>query len=265
MRLLCRLRAEARGPGRWNWMLTYLLVDLGVVAIPFALSFHRPLRFYRNWYALWPAILTTAGLFIAWDILFARWGVWGFDARYHIGLYCLGLPLEEWLFFICIPYACLFVYQYVRERVERDRLSSWTTAVTWALAASLAGIALWHSDRIYTTVTCGATALFLLQHLRRCGSTYLNWFYPTCAILLVPFLLVDGVLTGSFTEGKPVWYDDSENLAVRVFTIPVEDSVYGLLLMLVNVTLYETIKARRTAGTRSGQIQPKGPLGGRAS
>ena len=227
-------------------MLTYLLIDLSSVAIPFAFSFHRRLRFDRTWYAFWPAALFTAGLFIGWDILFTRWEVWGFNPGYLTGLYWLGLPVEEWLFFICIPYACVFTYHCLNLLIRRNYLASCAPAITWILIGGLSGVALWNLDRIYTSVTFTSTALFLLLHLRLFRSAYLSRFYLAYAFILIPFLLVNGILTGSFIEGEVVWYDDRENLALRVFTIPIEDVVYGMLLVLVNVTLYEAIKARRT-------------------
>jgi lycopene cyclase domain-containing protein len=41
-----------------------------------------------------------------------------------------------------------------------------------------------------------------------------------------------------------VWYDDSRNLGIRLGTIPVEDTVYGLLMLLMNTTVYEWLRHR---------------------
>ena len=81
-------------------MSTYLWVNLGAIAIPLAFSFHRRLRFDRTWFALWPALLGTAAVFIAWDVLCTHWGVWGFNPLHLNGHEWLGLPVEEWLFFL---------------------------------------------------------------------------------------------------------------------------------------------------------------------
>jgi ligand-binding SRPBCC domain-containing protein len=62
-------------------------------------------------------------------------------------------------------------------------------------------------------------------------------------IFLFPFLIVNGILTGSFLADPVVWYNNQENLALRIFTIPIEDFVYGLLLFLMNVTIYEKLMA----------------------
>ena len=89
---------------------TYLLVDTFCLAGPLLLSFYPKFRFYTNWkYFIIPCIIVGA-LFIAWDVLYTSLGVWGFNHRYTLGHSLLGLPLEEYLFFLCIPFACVFTY-----------------------------------------------------------------------------------------------------------------------------------------------------------
>lgn len=64
-------------------------------------------------------------------------------------------------------------------------------------------------------------------------------------IFLGPFLIVNGILTGSFIDEPVVWYNNSENFSIRVLTIPIEDFVYGFLLYLMNVTLYESYLSKQ--------------------
>ena len=96
---------------------------------------------------------------------------------------------------------------------------------------------------------CLCLHVSLLQGLRcegsfRKASSKITW------TLILPFLIVNGLLTGSFLEEPVVWYNDAQNLGIRIATIPVEDVFYGLLMILVVLTVYEALlgKRRRLTG-----------------
>jgi lycopene cyclase domain-containing protein len=93
-------------------------------------------------------------------------------------------------------------------------------------------------------VTFWLLAAFLLLNLFYWRSTFMGRFYVAYLVAVIPFFMVNGVLTGSFIEEQVVWYNNKENLGVRMFTIPFEDLFYGMLLILMNVTIYEKLKAR---------------------
>ncbi|HZK65389.1 MAG TPA: lycopene cyclase domain-containing protein, partial [Puia sp.] len=61
------------------------------------------------------------------------------------------------------------------------------------------------------------------------------YFLVSYAIILIPFLIVNGLLTAI----PVVIYNDAENLGIRIYTIPFEDVFYGLLLTMMVVCLYE--------------------------
>jgi len=223
-------------------MYTYLLINIFSILIPFVASFDKRLDFYKQWRFLFPAIFITLTFFIIWDIYFTHLGVWGFNDRYLTGIDIVNLPLEEWLFFIAIPYACVFTYDALNYMVKRDYFKDYAKIISWVLIVVLLIVGLLNLDRLYTSVTFITTAIFLLLHLYVFKSTYLGRFYFSYMIILIPFLIVNGILTGSFIDEQVVWYDNSQNLGIRIFTIPIEDSVYGLLLILMNITLLEAFR-----------------------
>jgi lycopene cyclase domain-containing protein len=151
--------------------------------------------------------------------------------------------VEEWLFFIAIPYACLFTYHSFEYLIKKDYIGPFAKTITAALIVILLLIAVLNPERTYTFVTFLAAAVFLSLHLFVFKSQYLGRFYFTYLVTLIPFFIVNGALTGSFTPEPVVWYDDTRNLGIRMGTIPVEDSIYGLLLLLMNTTVYEWLRA----------------------
>ena len=44
-----------------------------------------------------------------------------------------------------------------------------------------------------------------------------------------------------------VWYNNEENSGWRLFTMPVDDLLYGMLLIGINVSLFEAFSARGNA------------------
>lgn len=232
-------------------MNTYLLINFFSILIPFGASFNKRLDFYKQWRFLFPAILITLALFITWDVLYTYLGVWGFNERYLTGIDVINLPLEEWLFFVSIPYACVFTYTSLNYLIKKDYFKNYARSISWILIVVLLLVGLLNFNKIYTSVTFIFTAVFLLLHLYVLKSNYLGRFYFSYMIILIPFLIVNGILTGSFIEEQVVWYDDTQNLGIRVFTIPIEDSVYGFFLILMNVSLFEAFRNRKKKKKRN--------------
>lgn len=171
-------------------------------------------------------------------------GIWGFNPTYITGIYLFSLPIEEILFFICIPYACVFTYEAVGYFSKRDIHSSTAHKISLFLIVMFVGVSIASTQRWYTFMTSTLCALFLLYVHVKLKPTYLGKFYTTYLFILIPFFIVNGILTGTAIDGQVVWYNNTENLGIRLGTIPIEDVFYGMLLILMNVTLFESLQAR---------------------
>ena len=89
---------------------TYLLILIFTVFICFIASFDKRIKFYLEFKSFIKAAIVVAIPFILWDIWFTAKGVWWFDYSYTLGISILGLPLEEWMFFLFIPFSCVFTF-----------------------------------------------------------------------------------------------------------------------------------------------------------
>lgn len=219
----------------------YLTLDILSIAFPLMFSFHRKAHFARHWKAFVPAILIPALVFVLWDNWFTSMGVWGFNPKYVTGIYLGHLPVEEVLFFICIPYACLFTYEAVNYFKPIDYNPARISAVL-IVGLTLSGIK--YYDRWYPAVTFISLAVFLLVLVFMVKPDYLGKFYFAFLFILIPFFIINGILTGTGLPEPVVWYNNEENLGIRVLTIPIEDTFYGMLLLLGNVVIYEALKRR---------------------
>ena len=220
---------------------TYALLLAGSILIPLIRSFESRIYFRRYWPALFSGIFVMMLVFIPWDVVFTRNGVWGFSHDHVLGWYILGLPFEEWLFFIIIPYCVVFSYEVIRyffPRIHFPRTAKWLSVL---LGVGLIVVGLMHAGRIYTLVVMLlAGGLLLLQPLMRNHKTWLSHYFVTYLITLIPFFIVNGVLTAL----PVVWYDNTQNLAIRLGSIPVEDSAYFMAMMLMVMMVYEPMKKK---------------------
>lgn len=226
---------------------TYLMVDLGCLAGPLLFSFYPKFAFYKQWkYFLMPCLLTAA-LFLCWDAWYTHLGVWGFNRDYTLGAYYLGLPIEEFLFFICIPFACVFTYHTFDILFKFQRFEKAINYFYKILAAVLLIVGLINYDKLYTSATFILVSI-LLFFLTRLPSRMMQVFFYSFLFILIPFLVSNGILTGSFLNRVVVYYNDAENLGIRILTIPFEDVFYGMLLLLLNVWGFELAKQWQLQG-----------------
>lgn len=223
--------------------MLYLYLDLFTISAPLLLSFDKKVAFYKNWRYLFPAILIMGIFFIAKDAVFAAYKIWGFNDDYLIGFRMLGLPIEEWLFFLVVPYAVVFIFACLVAYLKIDPLVKVHRPFLFILSILLIIVGIIFYDRLYTSVIFIATALLLLYNLRQ-RQPWLSMFLLAYFVSLLPFMLVNGILTGSFLDDPIVWYDNSHNLGIRIFTIPVEDTIYSLMMILMTVQLMEWFKKK---------------------
>ena len=214
------------------------------ILFPLLASFYSKAPFYKTWKSLGLAILITGSFFIVWDEIFTRMGIWGFNPTYITGLKVGTLPVEEILFFICIPYACVFTYFALRYFIQRKYFFSHHELLSYAIIVGSFIGGIYNLDKLYTSTTLILLAFYLAFLTLKIRARYLGHFYAAFAIILFPFFIVNGLLTGSFIPDEVVWYNDSENLAIRLGTIPMEDVFYALLMLVMNVSIYEWWQGR---------------------
>lgn len=216
---------------------TYLILNLACIFFPFILSFDKKIAYYKLWKPLFIGIFISAAFFIIWDILFTKLGVWSFNPTYIIGIYIFNLPIEEILFFITVPYACIFIFEVVNGYTKRDVIGCGKPYSVVISVICLVLIILFH-DKTYTLVNASICLIMLLYAAFIYKSQNLGRFFLAYFISLIPFLICNGLLTAL----PVVIYNNHENMNLRLFTIPLEDTLYGLSLMLIPILIMDYFK-----------------------
>jgi lycopene cyclase domain-containing protein len=223
----------------------YLLILVASFLSVFLLSFDKRVAYYKTWKYLIPATLIVGSIFVAWDIAFTEMYVWRFNSDYYMGIRFLGLPFEEWLFFFIIPFCSIVIYESLNYYVKKDVFAQAENLISMILITALliGGFAFW--DKIYTSTTFLLTGAFLFYHVLFLDGRYRSRFYFSFLFILIPFLAVDGILTGGYTKAPIVLYNPEEYLNFRILSIPFEDMVYGFLMLLAIVTIVEYWKNKK--------------------
>lgn len=219
---------------------SYLLINFLTILFPLILSFDKRVRFYEKWKYIFPGLFITGLLFLIWDYLFTVYEVWSFNPAYIIGLNILDLPLEEILFFITVPFACIFIYECLNYYLKTDLLKPVSKYISWFLIGLSCVLLLMFYDRVYTLITFGLLVFVLIFAQLIVKTKFLSRFYLAYLVSLIPFYIVNGILTSV----PVVIYNDAENMGVRIGSIPFEDHFYLMSMLLINVLLFEHFRKK---------------------
>ena len=220
-------------------MSYYLKILILSTFVPVIFSFHPKVKFYIYYKSILRATLSVSSVYILWDIVFTKLGIWGFNNQYLNGIYILNLPIEEILFFLCIPFCCLYTYHLVEKfNISFFKNTNWKKINVYFLFIVLV-IGLINYMKLYTFICFIMFSLVLFIVNKSSININFNFFYTTFILIIIPFLIINGALTGMFFDQTVVWYNTKEILGLRIFTIPVEDAFYAYQLILLNLMFYK--------------------------
>lgn len=226
--------------------LNYLLIDVLILVFPFLLSFKWKFAYYRFYKALVPAIIIVALGYILWDAVVTARGDWSFNYTYLSGVTLLGLPLEEILFFIVVPYSCLFIYEnLVYFLPEKSLPFNRKFYLGVSLVFILGGVLFWNQEyTVLALMSCAFFFLYATYLMPRLLQSRNYWLY--IGISMIPFVMFNYLLTsipivmynpGAIWGGEGLWNG-------RFITIPLEDFFYNFSLLSFYLLVYLWLKKR---------------------
>ena len=214
--------------------MTYLHLNLYIIIIPLLLSFESRIRYFRFWPAVVISIISIGTLYVMWDAYVTKRGDWSFNQAHLSGRLIFGLPLEEILFFLTVPFSCIFIYEAYRYLVPAfgvpySRLAYVLIAISIVTAAYL--FRYQNYTRTVMSVTGGTVLLlaFLGESMLRSGH-----FWLAMATSFVPFIIFNGYLTAI----PIVRYNPEAIVGIRIRTIPVEDFFYNYAMLASYYWMY---------------------------
>ncbi len=215
-------------------MSTYLLINFFIILFPLLLSFDKKTAYYKNLLGVFISTAIVGIVFLIWDSVAVTRGDWSFNREFLTGIYLFNLPLEEVLFFITVPYSCIFIYEVLRNYVGEKKLKVGNTFIFFTALIFIISAIIFR-DQYYTFTVLLFTSLFLLTGLFRFNSllrSKIYWF--TILLSYIPFLAVNYLLTSL----PVVKYNINAIWGLRFTTIPVEDFFYSYSMISFWLLIY---------------------------
>jgi lycopene cyclase domain-containing protein len=220
--------------------LNYTTLIFLIIILPLLFSFKWMFKYYLFYKPLAASILIVGGSYIFWDMLVTYRGDWWFNPEFYSGPKLFGLPIEEILFFVVVPYACIFIYENLVYFVgEKEiKFNKWVYLAVFFIFFII-GMVYYRQE--YTILAMFSVALFFLIAAFLYPSVLksrLYWMY--IVISFVPFMIFNYLLTSLVV----VYYNSSAIWGVRITTIPLEDFFYNFSMLSFYLLVYLYFKKR---------------------
>lgn len=222
--------------------LTYLLLLLVYLVIPLGLSTQKKVRFVFRLRYLLPAILFAGAIFGMWDKRFTELGVWSFNPDYITGIQFMKVPVEEWLAFLVIPLSSVYIYEWLKIKLENFEHANIFLAISLLIFILSGVFAYVFRQNMFSFFTFFLTAIYLgYTVFRNRFKKHYTKFYLAYAISLLPFLTVSVTLN----VFPVIVFNPGHILGFALLGVPIEKLVYLFLLLLITTTIYEYLNERQ--------------------
>lgn len=203
-------------------MTEYSILLISSIIVPLIFSFEKQIFFIKKIKQVLLSIFIVGIPYLIWDEIFTQNKIWGFSEGRVSNFKIFSLPIEEVLFFVVVPYALLFINEVIKFYL-RDKKFQINYRLFLFLSIIFLVLASIVYPRKYTTLQISVTAfLFLVVWITKIKLFSSKNFWLFILISFVPFLVINYFLTSI----PIVWYDNLENLGIRISTIPLEDFFY---------------------------------------
>jgi lycopene cyclase domain-containing protein len=216
-------------------MFTYLLINILIIIVPLLLSFENKIQFYKKLKAYFYSIIIVSSVYIIWDAIAAYNGHWGFNSKYILGIIFFYLPLEELMFFITVPYSCIFIYETISLYIK-DKTVPFNKVFYVVIAVILILLGLVYKSQYYTSTVLFLSSLFILIaafFFRTILESRNYWLL--ILVTYIPFFIVNYFLTSM----PIVWYNNDAIWGIRLSTIPLEDFFYSFSMISFWLLFYK--------------------------
>ena len=220
---------------------TFLILNLFLVLIPFALKFDRNVVNVDKLKSIILPSLIVTFVFSEVAVFLTGLKAWNFNTAYLIGASYRGLPLEEYIFLFAFSFAGLGVYNYLNAKFPTNDLQKYSLTLSNLMMGICIAFLFFGYTKWYTAITFAFLLLlfFGVEYINKLRFMYR--FYRAFVAILIPFYFVYAIICNL----PIVTYDTAQNVRFSLFKIPFENYFFMMATLLLGVYLFETLKSRK--------------------
>jgi lycopene cyclase domain-containing protein len=215
-------------------MSTYFVINFLIIIFPILFSFDKKVSYYKNILPVLISTLTVGLIYILWDVFAVIRGDWYFNPEFVYGILILNLPVEEILFFITVPYSCIFIYEVIKSYTEERLLSINRRNLLIPIFILIIIVLIFRTQYYTFTVLLFSAAFLFLAFIFFYSIIESRVYWLTVIISYLPFFIVNYFLTSL----PVVQYRAEAIWGIRVLTIPLEDFFYSYSLISFWLLVY---------------------------
>ncbi len=169
-------------------------------------------------------------------------GHWAFSDAHIIGLKLFGLPIEEILFFVVVPFSCLLIWEMLNYLIKNEFNPNEKFFNYIPIIGTLIIILAFLFIQLeYTFIVLLAVGFSIIYTSKKTILFKQKKYYYFILITFILFLIFNYILTSI----PIVTYNPSTITNIRITTIPLEDFFYNFALLTLYLTVYENSKKTR--------------------
>lgn len=212
---------------------TYLIINIVIILFPFLFSFEKKLSFYKKYLALLSSLIIVGAFFVAWDIMATIRKDWWFSIEHINGLMFFAIPIEELLFFLTVPYSCLFLWEAINFFFKEKKFN-YNKKIGYLIGTILVLSAFLVVDKSYTftALVVLGIVVFLISKFTSLFSS--KKYYIFMVLTLGLFIIFNYILTSI----PIVNYSSTAIWGARFFTIPLEDFLFNFSMLTCYLAVY---------------------------
>jgi lycopene cyclase domain-containing protein len=219
----------------------YLLFNIIVISGPIYFGVQSKYGFKKYAKTAITAVIITAVPYLIWDSI-VTYEHWYFNEKYTLPVRLFNLPIGEILFFITVPFACLFTWEMISQNIKEVIFVEKKLIKTIFAIIPFIGTLIFISGLQYTGLAIIAVGLAIFLDYVLGTKLLFSRNFNLYLILVILFTLI---FNWYLTARPVVLYGIQYQLDFRIITIPIEDFVYGISLMYFATAIYEYLKRKK--------------------